>query len=135
MTERVKPHCSVVPDSQRYGAIASRSLRFCERDLVIDVQGSGFAFARLIFRNLVGFRVLDELDLCEFWPEYSDPNGWLWEVHSGGWMDLEKQRPFFISPSVAAPLREFFLVDEYCLSILCQNSPEIIDLGADPRHA
>ena len=135
MTQRARPICKIVPESQRYQAIAMRSLNFDGIDLVIGVQGSDFSFANLIFRHVTGFRVLDERDLCEFWPEYSEPKGWLWEVHAGGWMELERQRQFFSSPSVLSPLREFFVVEEHCISVLCRNPPEIIDRGVTPGHA
>ena len=135
MADRPKPQCTVVPDSQRYSTIALRSLRFDETDLTVEVQGSGFAFARVIFRDPAGFRVLDERDLCEFWPDYSEPRGWLWEVHRGGWMDLERQRPLFNSHEVLAPLREFFVVANKCINVFCRDRPEIVDRGADPQHA
>ncbi len=135
MIEKISPRCELITESSRYRRIAMRSLRFDFTDLILEVQGSNFSFAQVIFRNPSGFRVLDERDLCEFWPEHSEPKGWLWEVHSGGWADLESQRSHFSSPSVLSPLREFFVVGDDCLSVLCNKSPEIIDLGAAPDHA
>ena len=135
MHDAPKPQCTVVPESQRYSRIALRSLRFEGTDLTIEVQGPGFSFARLVFRHPAGFRVLDERDLCEFWPEYSEPKGWLWEVHRGGWMDLERQRALFNSHEVLAPLREFFIVEDKCISVLCREQPEIEDLGSAPQDA
>lgn len=91
--------------------------------------------ARLTFADVVGFRVLDERDLCEFWNEYSEPNGWLYEVESGGWLDLEKHRQLFNSPDLIQNLREYLLVDDKCVSVLCVAPPEIVDLGTDPARA
>lgn len=100
--------------------------------LTLDIQGEGFSYARLIFRNVIGFRVLDERDLCEFWNTYSEPNGWLWEVQAGGWLDLERERPKFNSHDVIPGLREFFVVDYKCVNVLTRTPPELADLGADP---
>jgi hypothetical protein len=110
-------------------------MRYDADDLVIDIRSEGFAFARVTFHAPIGFRVLDERDLCQFWNTYSRPNGWLWQVHSGGWMDLEKLGPSFSSPDLIPELREYLLVDDRCISVLCVAPPEIIDRGADPdRH-
>ena len=65
------------------------SLHFDGGTLVIDIQDGGFGYARLVFGSPVWFRVLDERHLCDLWPAYSEPNGWLWEVQEGGWLELE----------------------------------------------
>ena len=135
MSYEPKPECTAVPQSERYSRVDLRSLRFDGSDLTIEVQGTGLAYARLIFHDPAGFRVLDERDLCEFWPEYSEPNGWLWEVLRGGWLDLERERPLFNSHEFLAPLREFFVVGDKCINVLCKTAPELEDLGADPGSA
>ncbi|BBI69588.1 hypothetical protein PKHYL_37790 [Psychrobacter sp. KH172YL61] len=48
------------------------------------------------FTDIIGFRVLDNGNLVEFWND-DCPNGWLWEVSDGGWFDLEKQREGFVT--------------------------------------
>lgn len=132
MAHPARPRCSIVPASQRYSRKAVRSLRFDGSDLVVDIQGPGFAFAHVVSRNAVGFRVLDERDLCEFWPDYAEPQGWLWEVHSGGWIELERRRRQFNSHEYCAPLREFLIVDEMCVGILAGQPPEFIEVGVPP---
>ena len=127
--------CTAVPESRRYAEKAVGAVRFDGRDLVIEIQGSAFSTVHLVFRAPAGFRVLDRRDLGEFWPEYSEPNGWLWEVHSGGWMDLERHRPLSSSHRSSAPLREFLVVDDMCVSILCAHPPEFIDPGATAPEA
>jgi hypothetical protein len=107
-----------------------RSIRFEEPNLIVEIQGPGFSFARLKFHDVVGFRVLDERELAEFWNTYSEPNGWLWEVTDGGWLTLERKRVSF--NSMGLHLREFLIVDNYCVNILCKNPPELKDLGTDP---
>ena len=136
MPDPIKPRCSPVAAANRYKRTVVRSVRYDGDDLVIEIQGSGFSFARVIFRDVEGFRVMDERDLCEFWPEHSEPNGWLWRVHAEGWIDLERHRPLFNSPDVIAGLREYLLTDDgKCVSIMCVHPPEIVDVGAAPTDA
>jgi hypothetical protein len=72
-----------------------RDLRY-SGDLTIAIQGPGFSFAHVVFRQPIGFRVLDEADLTEYWNTYSEPRGWLWEVERGGWLELKRDRPFLL---------------------------------------
>ena len=127
-----QPVCVAVPEAKRYARIAVRAIAFDGSTLTLDIQGEGFSYARLVFRDVVGFRVLDERDLTEFWNTYSEPNGWLWEVRSGGWHDLERIRATFNPGEFVDGLREFFVVDDKCVSVLCRTPPELIELGADP---
>ena len=126
------PKCQPYPPSQRYDRVVIRSLRFDCQNLEIDVQGEGFLFARIVFRRPAGFRVLDERDLCEFWNDYHTGNGWLYEVENGGWRELESSRAEFLAPHMFPALCEYLVVCDQCVSVLVVESPEIIDLGADP---
>lgn len=128
------PKCIPYPPSTRYRRIVVRSLWFDDDGLTIEVQGTGFTFARVIFRRPAGFRVLDERDLCEFWDNYHTGNGWMYEVLEGGWQELESHRQYFISPSFFTGLREFLVVCDTCVSVLASEQPEIVDYGADPAH-
>lgn len=133
--QRMKPpKCTPYPPSTRYDQVVVRSLWYDNDGLTIEVQGPGFVFARVVFRRPAGFRVLDERDLCEFWDSYHTSNGWLYEVHEGGWQELESHRQSFNSPSFFTGLREFLVVCDTCVSVLAVEPPEIIDLGADPEH-
>ncbi|BDU08023.1 hypothetical protein FMUBM48_42860 [Nocardia cyriacigeorgica] len=127
------PDCRLVADSARYSRKVVRDLRF-DGDLTIAIQGTGFSYAHVVFRQPVGFRVMDEMDITEYWNTYSEPHGWLWEVVSGGWLDLERRRPTFWRAHEDG-IREFFLVDDQCVNVLCWDTPEIIDLGTDPTAA
>lgn len=129
-----RPKCEPFPSAARYRRKAVRSLSYDGETLTLDIQGEGFAFARVVFRRTVGFRVLDERDLYEFWDTYSEPNGWLYEVEEGGWLELESQRPSFTSLEVCVGLREYLVVDEKCVSVLTAQPPEFVDLGADPEQ-
>lgn len=123
------PQCKPFPPAARYPRKVVRSLRYDGEVLVIDIQGERFAFARVIFRDPIGFRVLDERDLCEFWNTYSEPHGWLYEVEEGGWLELESHRPLFNSPGLFVELREYLVVDDRCISVLTIHPPEIHDVG------
>jgi hypothetical protein len=128
------PKCQVLESSLRYKQKVIRALHYDSLSLVIDIQGERkFSFARVTFRKPIGFRVLDEMDLSEFWNNYSEPNGWLYEVLEGGWMELEAQRQGFSSHAIFEnKLKEYLLVDDKCISVLSANPPEIEDFGTDP---
>ena len=128
------PKCTLYPPSARYKRVVVRSLWYGNDGLIIEVQGPGFVFARIVFPRPAGFRVLDERDLCEFWDAYHTGNGWLYEVHEGGWQELESYRQHFNSSSFFTGLREFLVVCDTCVSVLAVEPPEIIDLRADPEH-
>ena len=83
----------------------------------------------IIFKNIVGFRVLDEGNLLEFWNPDTRASGWLWEVEKGGWLDLEKLRHGFVEGYHENEYRKEFLVlgQNNCLSIITNSAPIIID--------
>ena len=94
---------------------------------VRDVEGNGFA---VVFEDVRGYRVLDERNLAEYWPECSEPNGRIFEVESGGWLDQERRRPLFLEFELIADLKEFLVAGiEDCVSVLCVEPPEVC------RHA
>ena len=76
------------------------------------------------FEDLVGFRLLDERELCEYWPVCSIPSGRLFEVTAGGWLSREVQR---------TPIRLFFPnAREYlvagineCVSVIATCAPSV----------
>ena len=72
---------------------------------------------KVSFRETVGFRVMDERDLREYWPTYSEPTGWLYDVEEGGWMELELKRSLFNPPEVIPGIKEWLFVDEQCVNV------------------
>ena len=128
------PKCKLVKESSRYKKKVVRSIQYNWGELIVHIQGENFSYARVIFKDPVGFRVLDERDLLEFWPTYSEPNGWLYEVESGGWIELEMMRDGLVSKSFMPKIKEYFLVDDKCISVICIEPPEIHDLGRDPTR-
>ncbi len=128
------PKCRVFKPSTRYSKKVVRAVHFDGISLVIDIQGEGFTFARVVFHNPIGFRVLDESDLSELWNIYSEPNGWLYEVEEGGWMELESNREAFASQTIyEEKLHEYLIVDDKCINVLATTPPEIQDFGAKSK--
>jgi hypothetical protein len=103
------------------------SLRADRDSLTVDVLAEAADLSEVEitvqFSGVIGFRCLDETDLIEFWPECGLPNGWLYEVFSGGWRSLESSRDGFSSKSVSFH-REFFLATrDQCISVIAKSAP------------
>ena len=83
----------------------------------------------LEFSKVVGFRVLDEGNLLEFWNE-GRPHGWVWEVVENGWFDLEKTRDGFLLAHLEdMKPREFLVLGiSDCVSVLTYRSPIISEI-------
>lgn len=75
------------------------------------------------FPQIYGFRVLDELDLTEF--EIPLSKGWLYEIKSGGWKDLELTRDSFRSGNLPW-IREYVVAGMHqCVFVLTKEDPVI----------
>ena len=75
----------------------------------------------VVFSNPIGFRVLEEGDLLEFWENYHAGNGWLYEVISGGWHDLESKRYGYLSKDTR-DVQEYLVAGENdCVSVLVDD--------------
>ncbi|MYM90343.1 hypothetical protein GTP91_24620 [Rugamonas sp. FT82W] len=77
------------------------------------------------FEEVVGFRVLDEGDLLEFWPVCASDNGWLFEIQENGWFDLEASRPGFLREKGLGVSEYFIASQNSCISILSGGAPMI----------
>jgi hypothetical protein len=78
-----------------------------------------------MFLESRGFRVLDEGDLTEFWDSDARPDGWLWRVSSGGWLDLERTRPSFLS-GLGDQYSEFLILGvNDCVSVIASADPVV----------
>jgi hypothetical protein len=110
------PVCRLLAESKRYLIKSVRSIRYDFESLTIDIQGEGVLFGHVVFDEPLGFRVLDERDLNEFWDTYHEGTGWLYEVKEGGWKDLENARGGFVSSIYYPELREYLVVDNTCVS-------------------
>lgn len=100
------------------------SVAYDLENLVIKVRLSG-GHADVIFNRPGGFRVLDEGDLVEFWYCSTLKDGWLFEIISGGWKDLEATRPGFLT-STQEDAREYLITGiNDCVSIITYEEPVI----------
>lgn len=101
------------------------SITYGSSGLILAVQ-SGRTNVEVVFPSLWGFRVLDELDLTEFWAHCSQRTGWLFEVTDGGWKALELQRAHFVSGRLYENLREYLVISlNECVSVLSQEEPQL----------
>ncbi|HEY5548549.1 MAG TPA: hypothetical protein VIL17_03030 [Coriobacteriia bacterium] len=127
------PICVPVPVDDRLKRKRVLSMRYCTNELELDLPAlileldvAGIGAAQVVFDSPIGFRALDERDMIEFWNTYSEPHGWLWQVSSGGWMELESSRTGFVDSSFIPELREYLVVDEMCVSVLCTRPPRVV---------
>ena len=101
------------------------SLKFDSDGLLIAISSEKWN-AKVLFEQSYGFRVLDELDLTEFWSQCSLADGWLFEVTHGGWKELELTRPHFFSGRQDW-VREYLVVGlNECVSVLTKEQPSIV---------
>lgn len=87
---------------------------------------------RITFREVRGFRCLDEGDLTEFWQDELIRNNYFFEITSGGWFDQEAKREGFMSWYRD---REFFICGvNNCVSVFADKPPkfEVIENVSDP---
>ena len=99
------------------------NIEFDVEELEVTVLIDGYKLD-ISFDSPAGFRVLDEGDLLEFWPDCSSPNGWLYEISEGGWFDQERSRKGFVSTANNPEVREYFIVGtNYCVSVLAMAAP------------
>jgi hypothetical protein len=117
-----------VPESAAFPASGSVELiEYRPRVLFVRMKSAEGNYV-VTFESVVGYRVLDERDLTEFWPQCSTPNGWLFEICSGGWRSLEESRAEFLAPALLGPLKEYLVAGEdECVSVLCEGgkSPSV----------
>jgi hypothetical protein len=78
------------------------------------------------FADVEAHRVMDEGRLLAYWPECSTPNGSIFEIHSGGWLD-ELRRDSSGAFWADKTLREFLVPGiGDCASVIGFSAPEII---------
>ncbi|WP_284653004.1 hypothetical protein [Flavobacterium terrisoli] len=81
----------------------------------------------VIFKNVIGFRVLDEGNLLEFWDKDVRVPRWIWRVESGGWFELEKLRAGFLAQHHGDNHNEYLVSGiNDCVSVIAESEPMII---------
>ncbi|WP_139798645.1 hypothetical protein [Andreprevotia lacus] len=93
--------------------------------LVTLISGGDRKVVIAKFKDVAGFRVLDEGNLLEFWPTCSAHNGWLFQIFEHGWLDLESSRAGFLLDKKTG-VSEFFIASQNsCINILSSREPSI----------
>jgi hypothetical protein len=79
------------------------------------------------FENPLGFRVVEERDLMEYWPVCSTPAGWLFRIHSGGWLE-ERTRRGSLMLDMYPDVKEYLITGiNDCVSVLSTEMPSLSD--------
>jgi len=78
------------------------------------------------FDSSIGFRVLDEGNLLEFWDYFNLKDGWLFQISEGGWYELESKRNGFVSQH-HSDVREYLIIGvNECVSVLSAEPPKVV---------
>ena len=81
--------------------------------------------AEITFTSIIGFRLLDEGDLCDYWSEINLKIDWLFEVQQGGWLEFESRRDDFLSKNHDG-VQEFLIISNNdCVNVICYEVPTI----------
>jgi hypothetical protein len=102
-------------------------IEYAPKRLMVNTQSLHDSTPMLVeFSDIIGFRVLDERDLMEFWPECSSANGRLFEISAGGWLAEELLRPGSLVGPMNIQAKEYFLAGtDDCVSVLCYAEPSV----------
>jgi hypothetical protein len=97
----------------------------CLSSLTFVAEGKDKS-AKVSFEQPIGFRVLDERDLSEFWSAgVSSTEGWLYEITGHGWLAQESERNGFTSHHIFET-REFLAIGvDWCISVLSAAEPTV----------
>ena len=89
-------------------------------------------FFAVKFQAVEGVRSLHELDLASFWlssEKQTLSSSYLFEVCSGGWLELEATRQDFYTKHEASQPREYLIAGyQECVSVLSFSEPELQEL-------
>ena len=96
-------------------------------NLTISLTDSDKNSILVIFQSVIGFRVLDEGDLTEFWRSINSSHGWAFEITAGGWHDHEKLREgYFVSAHNSQAKEYVFLGCDDCVSVISLEEPKFL---------
>lgn len=86
---------------------------------------------QVIFRGVVGVKILDERDFSEFWrcnmESFDEIEGAIVsQVLSGGWSQHDEVRESYVPTGFYGEVMEFFIADHYeCVNVLCTKEPSV----------
>jgi len=85
----------------------------------------------IVFKGIVGLKVLDERDFGQFWRLNLDPpdatfTGTVKQVLSGGWLQEEEIQSSHVPSGFYGDVVEFLVTTDYqCVNVLCTGYPEM----------
>jgi len=74
-------------------------------------------------------RLLDEVDLSDYWKDTNMAGGWLYKVKSGGWFEIESRRDGFISKNAPNMVEYIILGLDMCVSVITKENINILSLS------
>lgn len=82
---------------------------------------------RVLFEEVIGFKVLDEREMLEYWPVCSTPNGWIFEVSANGWLQQDQARFALLNAGgLKSKLKEYVITGiNECVCVISRKSPLI----------
>ncbi len=105
---------------------ALTAVRYDTRVLAVQLTSPGDGvIASLEFEDVVGFRLLDEGNLLEFWPNCSSAHGWLFRIERGGWFDQELTRKGFLHDKSTGICEYFVASQNDCINVLAGTPPRL----------
>jgi len=136
MTTEFNPVCELVPESAQYDRVVLNDINYDLKAVRLTLSfdslhpDSRRPF-QLVFENPQAVRAIDEGQVCEFWKDYHQKNGWLWRVLEGGWMDLETSRgKFWIRDVMQGKLREYMIANNTTVFVLTCFPPKFVPKNA-----
>jgi hypothetical protein len=120
------PQIAVLPGLSSFSSADIFEVVYNDDGLKVRL-GSDENAPTILFDAVVGFRLLDEGDLLEFWSSAGfDANGSIYVVNSGGWLDLESSRSGFLSKEREGLVEYLITTACDCLNVLSFESPTIV---------
>lgn len=117
---------AVETESVFRSSVYLRDVRYEDGQLVARVTCPGEGLiAAVTFTEVVGFRLLDEGNLLEFWPVCAADRGWLFRVTKNGWLNQEIARPGFLTDATSGPSEYFIASANDCLSVMTGKKPRV----------
>ena len=108
------------------GQVEIVSVNYHLHNLVISLADEEKSIL-VIFDYAIGFRVLDEGNLLEFWPSCSLSNGCVFQIEEGGWFEQESERKGSLMSEVFPEAEEYMISGiNDCVSVISTRPPQIV---------
>jgi hypothetical protein len=79
--------------------------------------------AHILFKQVKGFRVLDEGDIVLLWKDSDRPTSSIWKIISDGWFDDERNNEgFTMLQTISIQIVEYLIIGEgMCVNVICDK--------------